>query len=172
MGSYLFLDVDGVLNPETSFATDLDPSFRLHRINRFDVWVSEKQATWLRDLRRNGTTIVWATTWVENIEMLDELATILGLPLDMPRIDGMHYGSHVDCGKQPGINRWLVAMGVDPLVNDCVWVDDLLGPNDKLWAKVQGIKAVHVNPKYGLADKTMVGRIERGLRVKAVTTAR
>jgi FMN phosphatase YigB (HAD superfamily) len=169
MASYLFLDVDGVLNPEHSFATDLDPSFRLHRINRFDVWVSEKQATWLRDLRRNGTTIVWATTWIENIEMLDELATILGLPLDMPRIDVMDYTSYKDCGKQPGIFRWLNKNNIDPDLHPCVWVDDLLGPNDKLWAKVLGIKAVHVNPAHGLASTGVISRIERGLKQRTRT---
>jgi hypothetical protein len=164
MASYLFLDVDGVLNPETSFADDLDPTFKVHRIGKYDVWVSRKQGEWLQGLRKRGVNIVWATTWIESPPMLDELADLLGLPLDLDRIDVMDYTSYKDCGKQPGIFRWLNKNNIDPDLHPCVWVDDLLGPNDKLWAKVLGIKAVHVNPAHGLANKSVISRIERGLK--------
>ena len=166
MSSYLFLDVDGVLNPEYSYADELDPTFKTHYIGKYQVWVSRKQGQWLQNLRRRGVTIVWATTWIENPAMLDELAGLLGLPLDLPRIDAMDYTSYKDCGKQPGIFRWLTANNVDPGEHSCVWVDDLLGPNDMLWAKVLGIKAVPVNPAQGLANRSYINRIERGLKQK------
>jgi hypothetical protein len=39
------------------------------------VWVGEPLSAWLNNLLAHGVQIVWATTWITDDEMLDELVT-------------------------------------------------------------------------------------------------
>jgi hypothetical protein len=160
---YLFLDVDGVLNPTRLNANKLDSTFSKHAIGGFKVWLSKRQGYWLDNLRYRGITIVWATTWVTAPEALATLATRLGLPTDLPRIDDVDQTETVNCGKGKFIDRWLHENGVNPRRVPCVWVDDLLGNRDRMWAWDKGIFPVTVDDRVGLADRRVIKTIEVGL---------
>ena len=163
--SYLFLDVDGVLNPmaTNAEAKRLDPTFTARLIAPYEVWVSEYQAKWLQDLLAQGVTIVWATTWVESEAMLAELAGFYGLPTDMPRIYGLDFTDVGNCGKMDGVQEWLTENGVNPRNEPCVWVDDMLGNNDRLWAWSRNIFPVTTDDRVGIADHRIIAAIEAGL---------
>src|SRR6476469_8496208 len=68
---YLFLDVDGVLNPE-AWALDGDWAQRCY--GGYYVWTSAELGRWLNHLMDNGTQVVWATTWVQTPDLLGGLA--------------------------------------------------------------------------------------------------
>jgi hypothetical protein len=160
--SYLFLDIDGVLNPE---AVVLPGDWRQVQVDRYWVWTSARLGRWLNDLIDRGVQIVWATTWVENPRALAALAGAFDLPLDLPRIDRLEWldDDAWDNGKRPGVQRWLAEHGVDPNATPVVWVDDDLGPNDLRWAADAGIRALKIPSTYGLADPGQRSRIESAL---------
>lgn len=162
--AYLFLDVDGVLNPDRFDPRPLDRTFRKHTIGGYQAWVSQRQGTWLQSLRSQGTTIVWATTWVESTQMLTTLANRLGLPTDLPRIEGIdHDDIDHNSGKRTGVAHWLHEHGVNPQRVPCVWVDDMLGNRDRMWAWDVGVYPVTVEGRVGLADRRVTKTIEVGL---------
>src|SRR5262245_19554427 len=111
--AYLFLDVDGVLNPE---AVVLPGDWRQVPVDRFWVWTSPRLSRWMNGLLDRGAQIVWATTWIRHPDALATLAEALDLPPDLPRIDGLEWpgGNHWESGKGPGVRRWLEEHGIDP----------------------------------------------------------
>jgi hypothetical protein len=163
--SYLFLDVDGILNP--FLREGLRGDWRLVSIGRYDVWQSEQLSAWLNDLLDQDVQIVWATTWVESPEMLAELAEAWHLPTDLPRIHGVEWPSLGDrrneSGKQRGVAAWLAEHDVDTSVTPVVWVDDDLGPKDQRWAAGAGVTCVKVNPWLGLYRRQSIDEIEQAL---------
>ncbi len=111
--AYLFLDVDGVLNPE---ALTLPGDWRQVQAGRFRVWTSARLGRWLTGLTNRGVQIVWATTWIEVPDSLAALARAFHLPTDLPRIDRLEWPDDgwLESGKRPGVQRWLDEHGVDP----------------------------------------------------------
>lgn len=168
MSAYLFIDVDGVLNPDTKWATRLDSTFIQRHIGQYHVWVSRYQSEWLLSLLDQGVTIVWATTWVNDEVMLATLADHLNLPSDLPRIYGIDYEDIRNCGKRAGVEKWLEENEVDPHKSPCVWVDDLLGDDDRAWAWRRSIFPVTVDDRIGLADRRIIRTIEVGLGLDVV----
>ena len=166
--SYLFLDIDGVLNP-TSIV--LPGDWRQVQIDRLYVWTSADLGRWLTRLVDGGVQIVWATTWIQIPGSLALLADSLGLPSDLPRIDRLEWPDDdlLESGKRPGVERWLDEHGVDPIATPVVWADDDLGPDDIRWAEDAGVTAVKVGAIYGLADPSQRVRIESALEVVTST---
>jgi HAD domain in Swiss Army Knife RNA repair proteins len=160
--SYLFLDVDGVLNPE---AVVLPGDWRQTQVDRYWVWTSIRLGQWLSSLADRGIQIVWATTWIEHPAALAALAAAFDLPPDLPRIDRLEWldDDGWDSGKRPGVQRWLEDHGIDPSATPVVWVDDDLGPNDLRWAGDAGVRALRIPSSHGLADPGQRVRIESAL---------
>lgn len=161
--AYLFLDVDGVLNPERLDCTKLDSTFRKHTIGGYRVWLADSHGQWLSSLRYRGITIVWATTWIGAPEMLDILAKRLGLPTDLPRITGIDAEDIRESGKRRFVGRWLQDNKIHPGKVPCVWVDDMHGRMDRTWAHDMDIWPVTVDPRRGLSDQRVIKTIEVGL---------
>ena len=163
---YLFLDVDGVLNP-VSPGSDGDWVVR-EDIGLYGVWTSATLGRWLNDLIENDVQIVWATTWIFLPDDLDALAASLGLHADLPRIDDIDWDaddlSFAESGKRPGIKRFLARHDIDPRVIPVVWADDDLGDRDLRYARSAGIHAIKVPPQRGLDDAAQRRRIEDALR--------
>jgi hypothetical protein len=167
---YLFLDVDGVINPIDWVD---QPGWRRVVINGYRVWVGEPLSAWLNDLLAQGIQIVWATTWITDDEMLDELATHWQLPLDLPRISHIAWSptdeSRQDCGKRPGVSEYLETHSIDPTVTPVAWVDDMIGPGDQRYANATGIHAVPIEPSVGLSSGKWREQVEQILGVKRPT---
>jgi hypothetical protein len=133
------------------------------------VWGGEPVLAWLNDLPAQGIQIVWATTWITNDEMLDELATHWQLPLDLPRISHIAWDPadrfRQDCGKRPGVSEYIETHHIDPTVTPVAWVDDQIGPGDTCHAKATGIHTVRVEPSVGLSGDKWREQVERILDV-------
>ena len=173
---YLFLDVDGVLNPFTHVRLvrpDLPaPDWELRRINGYRVWVGHPVSDWLNGLLSDGIQIVWATTWVTVEPALRELAENWNLPTDLPRIDGIDQSErYVNSGKRPGVERWLLEHEVDPAATPVVWLDDDLGAGDKRYAQARGITPVAIDPEVGLSAPRWRAVVEDALGARRSTEA-
>ena len=129
---YVFLDVDGIINP---FDRQLDiDGWKLHPVEGYQVWVGKPLKPWFRQLVQKGIQFVWATTWINTAPGLRKLEKLWGLPANLPAIDEMEWAPGLDyrtsCGKRPGIIRYLNANHIDPFKVPCAWVDDHLGQLD------------------------------------------
>jgi hypothetical protein len=81
----LYLDVDGVLNPDHPAE-----GFTTHRILDFEVHLSARHGDWLRELAE-PYELCWATTWEQDANI--HLAPLLGLPeLPVVRFAGFKPG--------------------------------------------------------------------------------
>ena len=161
--AYLFLDVDGVLNPE---AWALGGDWQQRRFGGYHVWTSAELGRWLVGLIDGGVAVVWATTWVHTPDLLDQLAVAFGLPPNLPSIDRIEWNDHgafEESGKRPGVLRWLDEHRVDPSITPVVWADDCLGPMDLLVADALGIHAQRVPSAFGLRDFGQRSLIEQAL---------
>jgi hypothetical protein len=163
---YLFLDIDGVLNP---LAGRMGDDWRIVRAGMLNVWFSDDLSTWLHSLIDQGIQIVWATTWIEIPIDLAELAVHYGLPTDLPRIERMHWEGQYECGKRAGVNSWLLKHGIDPLEVPVAWVDDKLGERDLAWAKNEYVHAIKVPELLGLANPIQRERIENAFNLITTT---
>lgn len=166
MDGFLFLDVDGVLNPWLGSnlhgdwrKAPLDP--QEPRKQRF--WVSAELGRWLADLDAGGVRIVWATTWVRHPAELASYARNLGVPDFADRIDGDLSDVTLGSGKLGPIRRWLSQHQVDIDGSRIVWVDDALGPHEIAWARSINALPVRPNPAAGLADRKLRTLIEAKL---------
>jgi hypothetical protein len=163
MTGYLFLDVDGVINPYQ--AKSLKGDWTISQIDRYDVWTSRNFGAWLTSLVDRGITIVWATTWVEDDDMRAELCQHFGISIDWPKIDRLEWlkMSDQNCGKRPGIIRFLAEHGIDPQVTPCVWVDDMLGQEDRRWSIRHGVTTLRPRPTEGIVSNGSRAVIEDAL---------
>lgn len=152
----LFLDVDGVLNPEDDDGLpDAWPnSWQCMRSpSGARVWLSSTQAA---ALRRLPVEIVWATTWCHSPDDLEWLAEQLGFAYGMPRLDWRPYEEQDphSCGKRPAIERFLA--GTKRLA---VWLDDQVGPADLAFVEqrrhVAPIAAFVPDPRQGVDEQTI-----------------
>jgi len=160
---YLFLDIDGVLNPD-SWA--LGGDWQQRSFGGFHVWTSAELGSWITGLIKQGVTVVWATTWIRTPALLDELAEAFGLPPGLDRIDRLEWnddGVFDESGKRPGLLRWLDEHGIDPLAKPVVWADDCLGPMDLLVADALGIHAQRIPSAFGLRDLDQRAAIDSAL---------
>jgi hypothetical protein len=169
---YVFLDVDGILNP---FLRELNlDGWKLTEIEGFWVWTSKTVGEWFQSLVESGVQIVWATTWINSPAGLRKLECKWGLPANLPTIDRLErqptYLDRTSCGKRPGIIRWMNAHNINTDTVPTVWVDDDLGPVDLDWAEARGVKTVKVPSLRGLSDPAQLRAIEDalGVRVEAV----
>ena len=168
--SYLFLDVDGVINPWV--AEHLGDDWRQTRIDRYWVWTSLNFGAWLNSLIERGVTIVWATTWIENEIMRNELCLSFGLDLDWPCIDRLEWGpDDVGCGKRPGLMRFMALHDIDPGVTPVVWVDDCLGSHDISYALRAGITPVRPPNHQGIVSEAWRSFIEEKLGLLSPSSA-
>ncbi|WP_344953744.1 HAD domain-containing protein [Actinomadura miaoliensis] len=144
----LYLDVDGVLNPENP----RDPGrFAEHAVGRLTVRVSDEHAEWLVRLR--GTyDLVWATTWEGYAN--EYIAPLLGLP-ELPYVDFSGYRARPDDPKCPPLlipqmRKWA------PILRHAdgrrfAWVDDVMPMRVRRQAFLhRGMLLVKVRPGDGL----------------------
>ena len=152
----LFLDIDGVLNPEDDDGLpDAWPGSWecMHSPSGARVWLSSTQAA---ALRRLPVEIVWATTWCHSPEDLEWLAEELGFPYAMPRLDWRPYEDPdpQSCGKRPGIERFLAGT-----TRSAVWLDDQIGPADLAFVEqrrqVAPMAAFVPDPRQGVDEQTI-----------------
>ena len=172
---YLFLDVDGVLNPVRGNGFGR-PGWWLEDIptgrGSFRVWIGEPLSIWLNQLIDSGIQIVWATTWITDQEALAHLADAWNLPDDLPQISECNVWENSymrNCGKRWGVDEYITSNNIDPLITPVVWADDMIGPEDKAWANSVGVTAFAVPDYIGLADEREQAVILDALRL-AVTT--
>jgi hypothetical protein len=154
---FLFMDLDGVLNP---FRAAAPPVYlRQHWIkaqppdSAYKVWANPAMGAALMDIsQRFSVQIVWATTWVDYPSRLNWYAAQAGLPTNLPRISqSVDFNfDHRSCGKLPGVSDFLRKF---PTATTA-WVDDSLGIEDLAWATARGALhptlAIKVEPTTGL----------------------
>jgi len=161
--AYVFLDVDGIINPYARKLPGLE-GWETYVIDRYEVWYSDYLRNWLHNLIDNNVQIVWATTWVEHPANLFDLALLWELPTDLPCIDGLAWDDlaerRFDCGKRTGVDRWLTENNVDTTVTPVAWVDDMIGPGDLAFAQARGITPIVVERDRGLSEPLFTDAIE------------
>ncbi|MQY06611.1 HAD domain-containing protein [Actinomadura macrotermitis] len=83
----LYLDVDGVLNPE-------DPAgrFTAHTVGSLTLRIPDTHAAWLRELSA-AYELIWATTWEHHANAY--IAPLLGLP-ELPVVEFTAYEPRPD----------------------------------------------------------------------------
>lgn len=163
MNGYMFLDVDGVINPYKSLSAP-GRDWKVVRIDGFAVWTSKHFGRWLTSLVDRGVTIVWASTWVAHDQIRGELCEHFGIACDWPKIDRLERNPEDaelnDCGKRPGIIRFLAEHNIDPQVIPCVWIDDQLGAGDRRWGIANNFCMFRPRPTHGIAEVAVRNMIE------------
>ncbi|WP_441248663.1 HAD domain-containing protein [Kitasatospora sp. McL0602] len=117
----LFLDVDGVLNPDTP-----DDHFETHTLLDWPVHLSPRHGDWLRELA-GPYKLCWATTWEEDANR--HIAPLLGLPR-LPVVRFAGYVPGPDDPRLPVLDIIRAAKWA-PLLRYAegrpfAWVDDLI----------------------------------------------
>lgn len=128
----IYLDVDGVLNPDTKKQRSKQWSdykkYDAHIAfgGKYRIWLSvEMGQTLLAVATKHDAEIVWSTTW--NNEANHHIAPVVGFPeLRVVNYDENAY-SFGNSGKLPFVSA-------DAGTKNVVWIDDYLGYADKLWA--------------------------------------
>lgn len=152
----LFLDVDGVLNPESRGEppTAWHGTWRRMRSpSGFRVLLSSDQAA---ALRRLPVEIVWATTWCHSPDDLEWLCEELGFTYGMQRLTWGPYEdmSLESCGKRPGVERFL-----DGTTRPAVWLDDHIGSDDLAFVarrqQVAPMEAFVPDSRHGVDEHTI-----------------
>jgi hypothetical protein len=144
----LYLDIDGVLNPE---APSRPEEFTEHRIGRMTVRLSSRHAEWLAELRERYE-LVWASTWEEHANTY--IGPLLGLP-ELPYVALSAYRYRPDdprlpVTQHPRKRKWA------PILRHAdgrrfAWVDDVIPfrARRQAWPH-RGIRLVPVAPADGL----------------------
>ena len=157
----LFLDVDGVLNAEQRFVQQ--PKNK--RVTGWTDWQHTKVTVCGEGLRGSfpfstslqmgsniadtGADIVWATTWVDQLKALDDIARLVGLPTRLPTIDKVESSDRYTSGKLGGVSRYVYANNITQFV----WVDDYLGSDDREWAADYDSLLIKPHSGWGLTRK-------------------
>lgn len=121
----LFLDVDGVLNPDSKPRFLKPLGFKRYRIwddsgyDRYTVWLNKSHGDWLKSLT-DVVDIVWATTW--NHHANRAIAGRIGLP-QLPVALARPRGHGRTWDKTEGILEY--AKG-----RSFIWVDDVMTGDD------------------------------------------
>ncbi|MFC9327407.1 HAD domain-containing protein [Kitasatospora sp. NPDC057015] len=119
----LFLDVDGVLNPDRP---DPGDGFASHHLLGWTVHLSDRHGEWLRELA-TGYELVWATTWEE--EANRHISPLLGLP-PLPVVRFAGYVPQPDDPRVP-LMQLISGRKWAPLLRYAggrpfAWVDDVI----------------------------------------------
>jgi len=143
----VFLDVDGALLP---FGDSVVPPAALESVAQADTAnpllsrIDRRLGPLLTSL---GCELIWATTWMDDAN--EVISPLLGLPrlcVIKPLDDEDEQGANGLQWKTTPIVR--AAAG-----RDFVWIDDVIGPTDRLWIEFEhpGAALLHkVNPAIGL----------------------
>ncbi|MEU8119739.1 HAD domain-containing protein [Spirillospora sp. NPDC049024] len=150
----LYLDVDGVLNPEAPVA-----GFAEHAVGRLTVRINPAHAAWLRDLSV-PYDLVWATTWEEHANRY------IGPLLDLPRLPHVAISDYVPRPgdprtpllQLPRMRKWA------PILRHAdgrpfAWVDDVIPLTVRRQALPyrRGLRLVPVRPHEGLTRRHVDG---------------
>lgn len=167
--SYLFLDIDGVLNPYRT--THPGDGWVNKTVAGYRMWVNHDIT---ERLLATEAQIVWATMWVTEPRSLVAAAKAYKMPTRLPRIDstkvdyrGWNSG-YRETGKRPGLIHYLNENGIDPYDTPCVWVDDQLGRGDLLWAQARGVHTVRPEHTTGLGDQAVFDKVCNLLTIEGV----
>jgi hypothetical protein len=159
----ILLDIDGVLNP----ALHARPGAA-----RPDPQLSSTTTALVRRLARCGR-IAWVSTWPA--EMTAELENQLQLENEPLRVTLLLRQDDADepTPKLRSVTRWLARMEAagDADWDSVVWIDDVLGPDAREWARTcgrpvllekpvpdQGLTGAHVTAVEAFVDGVADGR--------------
>jgi hypothetical protein len=171
----LFLDVDGVLNPDLCpDNNDLNSwgDWRHKRIGLgYNMLVSDLMLQSFKDTcRKFDIEIVWATTWVIRDYVNLFLEYVYFFPADQRKIEWEPYGFKGfevvrGCGKLPGVQ-----FDDDDPNEPIIWIDDCLGPEDYEWAESRPGRSllIKTDPRYGISpeDIQAIYNFARGIYVE------
>ncbi|MFB4298900.1 HAD domain-containing protein [Actinomadura sp. NTSP31] len=148
----LYLDIDGVLNPEAP----RDPArFHEHAIGRLTVRINREHGDWLRELAAHYD-LTWATTWEEHAN--EHIGPLLGLP-PLPHVAFSAYEPHPDDPHTPLLQIPLMRKWA-PILRHAdgrpfAWVDDIIPWTIRRQAFLyrRAVKLVPVRPDEGLTRR-------------------
>ncbi|MGI5164501.1 HAD domain-containing protein [Spirillospora sp. CA-253888] len=149
----LYLDIDGVLNPE-------QPAVGLteHRIGNLTVRTNPAHTAWLAELA-DCYDLVWATTWEHHAN--EHIAPLFGLP-PLPHVAFTEYEHRPDDPRYsvlqiPQMRKW------PPILRHAdgrrfAWVDDVI-PLRMRWQAFphRGVRLVRVDARQGLTRRHVDG---------------
>lgn len=157
MRKFLFLDLDGVLNPFRSASPPAYFKAYWEKItipnSSYKVWVNPTLGRQLtQTCAELGVELVWATTWVDNPPNLEFYASRCTLPANLARISQTEefLFDQTTCGKRPGVEGFLRPHPDAAMF----WLDDNLGSHDLAWVASRATRspsaASLVDPALGL----------------------
>jgi hypothetical protein len=150
----LYLDVDGVLNPEAP-----QPGFAEHAVGRLTVRINPDHGERLRDLSARYD-LVWATTWEEHAN--EYIGPLLGLP-HLPYVEISAYVPQAGDPRTPllqlpRMRKWA------PILRHAdgrpfAWVDDVIPLTVRRQALPyrRAVRLVSVRPDEGLTRRHLDG---------------
>ncbi|WLQ05877.1 HAD domain-containing protein [Arthrobacter oryzae] len=147
----ILLDIDGVLNPALRARPgDLRP----------DPQLTCARTALVRRLAQCGR-IAWVSTWPT--EMTAELEDQLQLDVEPLRVTLLLRPADADepTPKLRSVTRWLARMEAsgDADWDSVVWIDDVLGPDAREWARSCGLRPVLLEkpgPDLGLTEAHVI----------------
>jgi hypothetical protein len=128
----IYLDVDGVLNPDTyngrhKYWSD----YKRYDVEivfggKYRIWLSADMCqTLLSVAKKHDAEIAWSTTW--NNDANHCISPIVGFPeLRVVYYDTINDNDIQNCGKLPYVSA-------DVGSKNAVWIDDYLGYADMVW---------------------------------------
>lgn len=162
----LFLDVDGVLNPDAVSSGKRPEGYETHRMRPsgwtnprqkpLRVWLNPSHGPKLLDL---PVHLVWATAWEH------EANEWIGPHLGLPKLPVVEFG---DCNRPDARIHWKTKYLVEYAKGQpFVWLDDEIHPTyDNAWIRARMINPyllIRVPPLKGLLDEHL-GRVREFAR--------